>query len=438
LSDAVVEIPKAFRELFVPSRYKAYYGGRGSAKSHSFAGALIIKAASTPLRVICAREIQNSIDDSVKQLLDDKIALGVPGFRSTDKYIEHRCGSVFTFAGLRTNPDKVKSKEGYDIAWVEEANRVTRRSIDLLIPTLREEGSELWFSWNPEHDHDPVDVMFRGNGLTPEKKALWRAPPDSIIREVSWRDNPYFPDVLRKEMAFARDTDADKHEHVWEGGYAKAIEGAYYQADLLKARREGRVRSLAYDPMRALYAHWDIGVEDHTTIWLSQRPGADIHYIDYIEGQGQALGYYLNELRSRGYERAICVLPHDGAKRDAITAYPYVKHVKEGGFANVRVIPNQGKGAAKLRIEAARRIFPRMHFDEDRCGAGLKALGAYHEKMDENRKVGLGPAHDWASDGADAFGLSAVDYKEPEAATAPGPDPRDAREGGGDGGWMRG
>lgn len=430
-----LDLPRAFQPLFVPARYKAYYGGRGSAKSHSFASALLFMASARETRVLCAREIQNSISESVKQLLDDKITeLHLPGFRSTDTYIRHSNGSQFVFAGLRTDPDKIKSMEGADIAWVEEANTITRRALDLLRPTLRSDASELWFSWNPEFDHDPVDRMFRGNGLEGEAKANWAPPPNAVIRKVSYRDNPWFPDVLRTEMEHDRKTDPDKFEHVWEGGYAKAIEGAYYAQDLRQARQDGRITAFAPDPMLALYAHWDLGVEDNTAIWISQRPAGRIRYLDYIEGQGQALGYYLNELRARGYARAVCVLPHDGAHRDLISASPYAKHVKDGGFTQVRVIPNMGRGAAKQRIEAARRLFPRMEFDEDKCAGGLKSLAAYHEKRDDKRSVGLGPNHDWSSHGADAFGLSAVDYKEP-TLTVPKPDMRDRHAG--PAGWLR-
>jgi phage terminase large subunit len=216
-----VSLPDWAECLFQPSRYKAAYGGRGSAKSHSFATALVIQSAQQPLRILCAREIQKSIKDSVKRLIDDKInECGLGGnFESTDTEIRGKNGSLFLFAGLRTNPDSIKSMEGLDRVWVEEANRVSRRSLDLLIPTLRKDGSELWFSWNPELETDPVDAMFRGG----------EAPPDSIIRQVNYTDNPWFPEVLRAELEYDRGRDPDKYAHVWLGKYSRRSESRVFR-----------------------------------------------------------------------------------------------------------------------------------------------------------------------------------------------------------------
>lgn len=217
-----VQIPEAFSFLFEPARYKAAYGGRGSAKSHSFATALVVQAAARPLRILCAREIQRSIRDSVKRLLDDKIeASGLSGFYdSTDTEIRGRNGSLFVFAGLRTNPDAVKSTEGLDIAAVFEANKVSRRSWDLLIPTVRKQGSEIWAEWNPESPDDPVDAMFRGED---------GAPPNSIVRQVNWYDNPWFPDVLREELEWDRSRDPEKYAHVWLGEYLRNSEARVFR-----------------------------------------------------------------------------------------------------------------------------------------------------------------------------------------------------------------
>jgi len=220
----LVRIPDAFRFLRAkvaddgnPVRYRAVHGGRGSAKSHSFAQELILQAAERPLRIGCYREIQKSIRDSVKRLLDDKIKdAGLQHFYdSTDTEIRGLNGSLFVFGGLRTNPDAVKSTEGLDIAAVFEANRVSQRSWDLLVPTVRKPGSEIWAEWNPENETDPVDVKFRG----PDG-----APPGSIVREVNWDDNPFFPDVLKQEMEWDRKRDPDKYAHVWMGGYVRNSE----------------------------------------------------------------------------------------------------------------------------------------------------------------------------------------------------------------------
>ncbi len=206
-----IELPAAFRDLFRPARYKAFYGGRGSGKSHSIATALVLMAAERPLRILAAREIQRSIRDSSKRLLDDRIAaLGLERrYRSSAEAIRGRNGSLFLFAGLRSHPESIKSMEGIDIVWVEEAATVSQVSLDILVPTIRRPGSELWFTWNPRHPGDPVDAMFRG------------APPrpDALLRRVSWSDNPWFPAVLDAERLWDRARDPEKHAHIWEGAY---------------------------------------------------------------------------------------------------------------------------------------------------------------------------------------------------------------------------
>lgn len=216
-SQPTIEVPEAFDFLFTRHgeyRYRAAHGGRGSAKSHSAAAALIVKARSQPLRVLCCREVQKSIKDSVKRLLDDKIAAcGFGGFfDSTEMEIRGANGSLFVFAGLRTNPDTIKSLEGLDVAWIEEANRVSQRSLDILIPTVRKPASEIWATWNPELPTDPIDAMFRGPA---------GAPPRSVVREVNYDANPFLPEVLREELEWDRRRDPEKFAWVWGGQYRR-------------------------------------------------------------------------------------------------------------------------------------------------------------------------------------------------------------------------
>ncbi len=214
---AKASLPDWAQVLFDESaRYIAVYGGRGSGKSRSIATALILRAVQKPLRILCSREIQKSIKDSVKRLLDDEIErLGLQSFFvSTDTEIRGRNGSLLLFAGLRTNIDSIKSMEGIDICWVEEAQTVSQSSLDVLIPTVRKPGSQLWFSWNPKQDTDPVDVKFRGETV----------PPGTVALSVNWQDNPWFPDVLRSEMEYDRSRDVDKYRHIWEGDYLRNSE----------------------------------------------------------------------------------------------------------------------------------------------------------------------------------------------------------------------
>lgn len=270
MSDQTLEIEAAIPEAFGflwdeladdgrPVRHRAAKGGRGSAKSHTFAQALVLKAAERPLRVGCFREVQKSIRDSVKRLLDDKIAAipGLQGFySSTDSEIRGANGSLFVFGGLRTNPDAVKSLEGLDIAWVEEASRVSRRSIELLVPTVRKPGSELWWTWNPEMDTDPVDEMFCGEG---------GAPPGSIVRHVNYTENPFFPDVLLQELEYDRQRDPEKYAHIWLGDYRRNAEARVFKNWTVEEfmAPEGAVHRLgadfgfSVDPSCALRCHID-------------------------------------------------------------------------------------------------------------------------------------------------------------------------------------
>lgn len=204
-----LSIPAAFEPLLLPARYKACVGGRGSAKSHSIATALVLRGVQRPLRWLCAREIQRSLAASVHQLMCDKIReAGLSGaYHVTRDGIRGPNGTHFLFAGLRNNPDSVKSMEGLDGAWVEEASRCSQKSLDLLTPTIRKEGSEIWCSWNRENATDPVDNLFLGG----------EPPPGSAIMRVSWRDNPFFPAALREEMEWTKRRDVDKWRHIWEG-----------------------------------------------------------------------------------------------------------------------------------------------------------------------------------------------------------------------------
>ena len=220
--EITIDLPEAFEGLFQPSRYKCYYGGRGSGKSHSVASGLIYLAfvSERPLRIACYREIQKSIRDSSKRLLDDKISqMGLSWFfESTQNEIRGKNGSLFIFGGLRSNPEAVKSTEGLDIAWIEEAATVSQTSLDILVPTLRKPGSELWFTYNPRFATDPVDKMFRGG----------EPPPNAIIRKVNYNDNEFFPDVLRDEMEWDKRRDPDKYKHIWLGEYQSNSEARVF------------------------------------------------------------------------------------------------------------------------------------------------------------------------------------------------------------------
>lgn len=218
---ASIELPEWSQRLFEPSRFKAIWGGRGGGKSRSVASALVLKALQKPERVLCAREVQKSIKDSSKRLLDDEIARLDVGsfFTSTESEIRGQNGSLFIFAGLRGNASQIKSLEGVTIAWVDEAQVISQASLDTLIPTIRAPKSEIWLTWNPLRAEDPVDVMFRSESL----------PPDSQVIEVQHDDNPWFPDELRAQMEWQRERDYDKYLHIWRGGYWKNSEARVFK-----------------------------------------------------------------------------------------------------------------------------------------------------------------------------------------------------------------
>lgn len=411
-----IDTAEVFEPLLYPSRYKAAYGGRGSGKSHFFAGLIIEDSLrERGLRSVCIREVQKSLKGSAKLLIEDKLSsfrLGpVDGFKVFESVIQTPGDGIITFQGMQTyttgsgTAESIKSLEGFKRAWVEEGQTLSPTSMSLLRPTIRDEGSEIWFSWNPRRKSDPVDEMFRGGQ---------ELPTGSVVVEANWKDNPWFPKVLEQERLDCLRTTPDQYAHIWQGDYASVLAGSYFAAELANAKLENRVTKVPRDPLMQTKAFWDIGVRDATAIWIAQFVGREIRVLDYYEAVGQPLATHLDWLRNKGYGKALCVLPHDAANPDQVQAIRFEDHIEAAGFTT-ETIKNQGKGAALKRIEAARRLFPSVWFNADTCAPGIDALGWYHEKRSEDRNVGLGPEHDWSSHGADAFGLMCVAYEMPPA-----------------------
>lgn len=409
------EVPRVFAPLLEPARYKGAHGGRGSGKSHFFAEQLVEDSLyHRGLLSVCIREVQQTLKHSSKRLIEKKIIdLGVgKSFKVWNERIETPGDGIIAFQGMADHTaESIKSLEGFGRAWIEEAQTLSLRSLTLLRPTIRADNSEIWAGWNPRRKSDAVDEFLRAS-----------KPAGAIVVEANWRDNPWFPDVLNDERKLDLEKYPDRYDHIWEGGYAKALEGAYYARELAQARAEGRIGRVSADPLLPVRAVWDIGgagaKADAMAIWIVQWVGKEIRVLDYIEGIGQVLAYYVNELRARKWDKAICILPHDGVNVNNFTGKTYADHVRDAGFDVPQPIPNQGSGAAMMRIEAARRLFPQIWFNETTTEAGRDALGYYHERKDEARNMGLGPEHDWSSHAADAFGLMCVAYQPPGQAKA--------------------
>jgi phage terminase large subunit len=307
----------------------------------------------------------------------------------------------------------VKSKGRLLLCWVDEAEPVTDDAWLTLIPTLREEAddwnAELWVTWNPKRKVSAVESRFRGSS-------------DLLTKVVSlnWRDNPKFPAKLERDRQRDLIERPDQYGHIWEGEHATAIAGAYFAHALTQAKAESRIGRVAADPLMTIRLFADIGgtgaKADNFVFWAAQFIGREIRVLNHYEQQGQPIETHLNWLRSQGYtpDRAQIWLPHDGDTQDKVFDVSYRSALEAAGYV-VSVIPNQGKGAAMMRVEAGRRLFPAMWFNADTTSAGVDALGWYHEKRDEIRGIGLGPDHDWASHSADAFGAMCVAYELPNA-----------------------
>ena len=405
-----IRTAEAFAPLLAPSRYKGAWGGRGSGKSRFFAGLMVEEHYRFPgHRSVCIREVQKSLRQSAKKLIEDTLTehnLGeAQGFKVYREVIETPHDGLIIFQGMQDHTaDSVKSLEGFDRAWVEESQSLSDRSLSLLRPTIRAENSELWFSWNPARPTDPVDMLLRGSVK----------PSDAVVIRANWNNNPWFPTVLDKERRDCLANQSERYGHIWEGEYATVLEGAYYAKHLTDAQLERRIGIVPRDPLLKIYAFLDIGgtssKSDATAIWIVQFVGAQIRILDYYEAVGQPFEAHVNWLRKSKYEDAIVVMPHDGRKHDAVYQVTPMGFMREAGFT-VDLVPNQGAGAALQRIDAVRRMFPACWFNEGPTKPGRDALGWYHEKRDDARGIGLGPDHDWSSHAADAFGLVAV-YKQ--------------------------
>ncbi len=391
-----VEFPAALQGLFKPARYKILYGGRGGAKSWGIARAILLLAAEKPTRVVCGREFMGSIRESVYRLLKDQItALGLQErFEIQVNRILGANESEITFHGLRHNIANIKSLEGADIVWVEEADNVSHETWQTLIPTVRKNGSEIWVSFNPKLETDATYQRFVVN-----------PPPDAWVRKVGWQDNPWFPTVLERERVILAAQNPVEYEHVWQGKCLPALTGAVYAKELAQAR----VQAVPYFPGKPVHRFWDLGWNDKVAIWYAQAVGLEFRVLRYTEGQHRTIADYVREGQGFGYVYGTDWLPHDAKAKTLAADGQSIEQKMRGLGCQTRIVPNL---AILDGIDAAREFFPRAYIDQSLCADGLHALRHYQWEPDTLKRT---PIHDWSSHAADAFRMMALALREEKA-----------------------
>lgn len=377
-----IETPRVFKPLLVPNRYKAAYGGRGSAKSHFFAGQLIKQFLVKPdTRWVCIREVQQSLEQSVKRLLEDKIvALGV-GDQFDVRQVDIRTpqGGLIGFHGMMNHTaESMKSLEGYDGGWVEEAQSLSQRSLDLLRPTIRKEGSELWFSWNPRFPTDPVDRLFRGETL----------PPSSAVVRANYTENPWLPDVLKAEIAWDQARDPEKYAHVWLGEYERHSEARVF--------KNWRIETFEAPSDATFYfgADWGFSVDPSVlvrgfvhgrTLYIEHEAYAVGCEIDYTPWLFDSLVCGCDWRPSpKGEHRPICMHPQHGmAMKWTITADSArpetISYMQRHGYPKMRKAV-KGVGSLEEGITFLQNFDIRVH---PRCRHAIDELTLYSYETDK-------------------------------------------------------
>lgn len=403
---AKVRFPAKLKCLFVPekSRYRILYGGRGGSKSWNIARALLLKGCENTIRVLCAREFQTSIKDSVHKLLSDQIQLMelTAHYEITQTTIRGINGTEFIFAGIKNNVNGLKSIEGIDICWVEEASNVTANSWNVLIPTIRKKDSEIWISFNPEL---PTDETWKRFVLNP--------PENSVVQKINWSDNPYFPEVLDLERRTLQGRDTEAYNNVWEGIPRQTIDGAIFAKEITMAELEGRICNVPYDATKPVHAVFDLGWADQTAVWILQFVGQETRLLRYFEDSQQTISYYMAKLQSFGYVYDTIWLPHDAKAKSLGTGKSIEEIVRATGM-KVQILDRVPVADS---INAARTIFSKCYFDRQNTEEGLQCLRHYRYDVDPDTKMfSAKPLHDEYSHGADAFRYIGLMINEPRKA----------------------
>jgi phage terminase large subunit len=390
-----IDLPRKATETLVPrARYKVLYGGRDSAKSHSIARMLLARGIAKPERILCTREVQKSIAESVHQLLSDMVrVLGMEDFYEIQKTcILGRNGTQFSYHGLSgQTAASLKSYEGTTICWVEEAQTVNKRSWDILEPTIRAPGSEIWVSFNPEMDTDETYRRFVAN-----------PQPDSIVTLMNWQDNPWRSTVLDAARERMQRDDPDSYAHIYEGQCRPAIEGAIYYQEVSALRSSNRLCNVPYDPMLRVHVVADLGFNDYMSLILVQRLASEIRVIRYIEDRMRYIPSYHQELRDLKLNYGTLYLPHDGRAKH-VTGSSAEEQFKALGW-KVEIVEDIG---VEQGIRKAREVFPRVYVDKTNAPDLVNRLGRYRRRVNSEGQAST-PMHDDESHGADGFRYLAI------------------------------
>jgi len=395
LSDLVKwQFPEKAGFLFRPARFKVLYGGRDSAKSWSIARALLLDGAEQLLPIGCFREVQKSIKDSVHQLLSNQIEeLGLTRFYDILRdEIRGENGTFFRFAGLSAQTrDSIKSFEGLKRAWVEEAQTVTKRSWDILEPTIRAPGSEIWASFNPDMDTDDTYRRFVVN-----------PSPEVVAVKMNWSDNPWRSQVLDAARERMQREAPDDYAHIYEGECRPAVEGAIYYNEVSKLRSSGRLANVPYDPMLKVHVITDLGFNDYMSLLLVQRLGSEIRIIRYIEDRLRYIPSYSQELRDLKLNYGKLYLPHDGKAKHVTGASAQEQFAALGW--DVEIVPDIG---IEQGIRKTREVFGRFYIDKTHASELLTRLGRYRRRVNSEGQASV-PVHDDESHGADGTRYLAI------------------------------
>lgn len=395
-----IEVPKEFKVLFdldSDLRHIVLYGGRASGKSTSVALSLLVLGMNKKLRILCTREVQNSIADSVHKLLSDLISKYKLNTWEVQKDIirNKQTGSEIFFKGLHNNSQSIKSIEGIDIVWVEEAQSVSADSINTLVPTIRKTGSRLIWTFNRLTENDPVWELI-----------VKKADNRTFVQKIN---SDAIESLLSKEIIEEREKmridNPEMFDHVWLGEPMTAKTGSVFGKQLAQARNEGRITKVPYDASTGVYTAWDLGIGDSTVIWFFQVVGREIHFIDHYEGSNEDLGHYISYIQNKPYQYTTHFLPHDSKARELQTGMTRVEFFNNHGIYNIEVLRPTNFSLGQDDIDlVARPKFSLCWFDEEKCQRGLECLRAYHYEYDEKNKLLRNkPEHDWSSHSSSAF-----------------------------------